>query len=409
MVVTRHGVDTASPKAESPKKSQSTQKRRRDLKDTETTSSSKKRKASTRKELEEAVGETHEQTNSEDFHDSSLLPAFEEAAVALQNIHGHMEDADSTDDNSVLQVPLNTQSPTQTAEIIVTPSTRKETTAEPDGSEGNLTQYFTPQSTKRSDRKRGKMQEIGTSSISTAGLKFQTPTTHSRRIRFSSKSPEPELDTANVEESLQPSTPIAQNEPTTPDQADSDDDAAPEELTTAAPATAPAHPASKPSRRKATQHSAARKKRRERTAAKAQQASAVTASTTPADDDNDEPNPGQHPALDTTALPAILPAHILAAAAAQPPAQARAPARARLGANGAIVVPAARRAHDVRRGPVAVRVLGESNARLAPAAGRQSSGVRERWLRGRAELAKEGKGAGRVRRRPFGGAARAFV
>jgi len=414
MVVTRHGFDTTSPKAESSsKKSQPTQKRRRDPKDTETTGSGKKRKASARKELEEAVGEAHEQTNSENFHDSSLLPAFEEAAVALQNIHGHIEDAGSTDDNSVLQVSLNMQSPTQTAEILVTPSTRKETTAEPDGSEGDVTQYFTPQTTKRSNSKRGNMQENGTSSTSTAELKFQTPTTHSKRIRFSSKSPEPELATPNAKESLPPSTPIKQTQPTASDQADSDDDAAPEEITTAAAQPASAHPAVKPSRRKAAQQNAARKKRRERTASKAEQASAaLTANTTQAEEkeeDDDEANPDQRPALDINALPATLPAHILAAAArARAPAHpaASAPARPQLSGRRSTVRALPRPPRDVRRGPVAVRVLRGTSALLPPPAGGQSCGVREAWLRGRVA---KGKGARRVERRPFGRAARVFV
>jgi len=406
MVVTRHGVDTSSPKAEpSSRKSQPTQKPRRHPEGTETRKSSKKRKAPVRREPSEDADEADEQSSPEDFHDSLLLPAFEEAAAALQDIQHLIEGADSTDDDSVLEVPLKTQSPTQTVDIFVTPSTRRETTAEPDG-EADATQYFTPQTVKESSRKRGSAQEDGASSTSTAGLSFQTPTRHSKRIRFSSRSPDPELPAADAGEQAA-STLVTQPQTVASDQVESDDDAAPEEIgTTAAPADA----AAKPRAPKGAQQNAARKKRRERSAAKAQQASAsLSASITQQHDDDTASANEQvsHAPLDLNNLPALLPDHILAAPA---PSRAgpSADARPRVPAAGSIVVAPPKPVKDVRRGPVAVRVLDSANALLAPRVGKESKNVREGWMKGRAAFAK-GKGVGRVERTAFGNRAKAFA
>lgn len=416
MVKTRRGVDTTSPRAGlSSKTLRSSKKRRRETETTGPKTNSKKRKATSEpqpgpEELPEA--EEYLEVEPHEFHDESLLPAFEEATLAFQEIQNHIQNVDYTDeDDSVLEVPLKFQSPTQTVEIIATPSTRKENTAEPDGEEGDVTEYFTPHTSKKD---RGDEQPATSATLQATYTK-QTPTTPSKHIRFSSASPAPEDIEVEAESAAQPH--LSSHEDT-----DSDEDAAPEELT-----VADAHTQQKPKSAKAKHRrkakNKARKERRSRVAAKLKEESSLEVSD--AEDAESAPTDAAvETALDPDNLPELLPDHILNAEPSLPPdtentkrARPNANARKRhwLRANGQINVPGDKKAKDVKRGPVSVRVLEEQNKMLAPKVVSDTRHVRDGWMKGRQNVARgqgkkgAGKGEGKMQRRAFGSKAKAFV
>lgn len=405
MVKTRHVVDTTSPRAESSSKNSRSSKKRRREGTIPKANSSKKRKAAAEPQPD-PEGLLEDEANLEDeleddFHDETLLPAFEEAALAFQSIQDHIQNADYTDeDDSVLEVPLKLQSPTQTVDIIATPSTRKETTAEPDGEEGEATEYFTPHTSKKNERERP-----AASTTPKTGSNNKTPTAQSKHLRFRSASPAPE-DLLDAEPTL--SLEDSDNEDT-----DSDDDAAPEELAVADAQTQSKLKSAETIKRRNTKAKARRARRRSRKAAKLkeEEASPELSEAGSAPEDT-----ATETALDPNNLPEFLPDHILNS---EPPLQSDTKKRARpnvharkrqkLRANGEIHVPEEKRAKDVQRGPVSVRVLEEQNKMLTPKVVSGTKHVRDGWLKGRQNVGRgQGKkGRTRVERKAFG--AKEFV
>lgn len=421
MVKTRHGADTAKSPAESSRISGSSQKRRRETESTVKSNSKKKRKAPNEPEQQPETDQIdyEEDADPVDFHDSTLLPAFEEAALAIQEIQGHMDiDPSTDDDDSVLEVPLKLESPTQTVDIIATPSTRKETTAEPDGAE-ERTEYFTPQTSKK-----GEGHERGSKLGSVDS--DQTPTARDKHIRFNSASPDPEASDILAKE-----PPIERHTGEEEDQ-ESDEDSAPEEITQTA--ARQSIPKLAPQEKRKAKNSTSKKRK----AAKAEKAKArattkaLNARITqdPEDAENighdGESSAGEdentaEPQIDLNNLPDLLPDSVLNApqptrlVTPEPGSNKRRrpnpKTRKRLQANGRIKVPESKKVKDVKRGPVSVRVLEEENKVLAPKVARASGNIREQWLQGRQmqSLGKKGKEETRVERKGFGKTKQAFA
>ncbi|EON64410.1 hypothetical protein W97_03641 [Coniosporium apollinis CBS 100218] len=245
------------------------------------------------------------------------------------------------------------------------------------------------------------------------------PVPKSTHIRFGSEEPPPPASAPlEIPSSSQPS-----NADLPAGSDDASDDEAPETITTAS-ALAAARAREQEAVRAAEQRDEAERKRRrerdertrrqaekkerrrerkEREKAKGAGVLELDAAAPAVDEVADDAAPALlHPPtkLDVNNLPALLPEELLAAAPEvrppTPPPPAAAQAVARKAKHHRFLDADERPPKDVKRGPVSVRVLQQTNRLLAPKASANSRNLREAWLKGRQGLGRGGgKGGGK--------------